>query len=207
MLGDVQIREHLEARNDGPGEALRRGRQRVERAVETVTDVELLFEGLEMNVRCPGADGLRQYLVDETDERRLTGQLLKVRLTKGGIVNRRDGRPQFAEDGVERLFLLAVMLVDEPEHTRGIGHGEPHLALEGKGQVVDQAGIEWVDREQRDGEVIERDGGHAISECQAPLDQCQRIVRQGGRQIPDASMAEVLGDGQQQGGLIEQAKT
>jgi hypothetical protein len=50
-LGDVHVGHHLDARNDRQGEVDRRRRHLVERAIDPVADLEVLLEGLEVDVR------------------------------------------------------------------------------------------------------------------------------------------------------------
>jgi hypothetical protein len=60
FLGDVQVAENLDARNDGRLEALdlRRHRHFLQHAVDAVADAELVLERFEVNVRGAQFDGV-----------------------------------------------------------------------------------------------------------------------------------------------------
>ena len=76
-LGDVELGEDFQARDDGRGEA---GRMRfgiLQLAIITVADAHAVLERLDMNVRGHALDRLGDDLVDQPDHRRLARQILQ----------------------------------------------------------------------------------------------------------------------------------
>ena len=66
-LGDVHVRHHFEARDDGGLQKaqLRRHRHFVQNAIDAITNAQIVFERLDMNVRGALDDRLANDLVDE----------------------------------------------------------------------------------------------------------------------------------------------
>ena len=71
FLGDVELRDDLDARGHLVLDHQRWLRNLDERAVETVADPVVLFERLEVNVGCAGGDRIEQDLLDVADDRRV----------------------------------------------------------------------------------------------------------------------------------------
>jgi hypothetical protein len=72
-LGDVHVGHDLDARKDGQGEVDRRRRHFIERAVHAVADLEVLFEGLEVDVGGLFLDRLIEDEIDVADDGRGVG--------------------------------------------------------------------------------------------------------------------------------------
>ncbi len=87
-LGDIQHRHDLDARCHRRLQAARRRLHLVENAVIAIADAQLVFEGIDVNIRSPALDGLRDQLVDEADQRRFAGQVAE---TLGVILDRGRG--------------------------------------------------------------------------------------------------------------------
>ena len=150
-LGNVEVREDFEAREDGQGEVLGRWWHLIESTVDAVADFELVLKGFEVNVGGLSADGLGEHEVDVTDDGRLPRHLFNVLLAEHRVVaDIASLRLEFRRGGVERQHLLAIMLADKQRHTLRIGDGEAHLALQRERQLVDEVGIERIHCEQRD---------------------------------------------------------
>jgi len=77
-LGDVQFGHELDAGDDRRLEMLRRRFDVVEDAVDAKPDLELLLEGFHVDVAGAALHGLLEEQVDQTDDRRLRGQILEV---------------------------------------------------------------------------------------------------------------------------------
>ena len=70
-LGDVELREHLEAGRHAGGQPLRNVVGNVEDAVDPVADDEIVLLRLDVDVARPVLGGLEDHRVDEADERRV----------------------------------------------------------------------------------------------------------------------------------------
>ena len=70
LLGDVHLRENLDARRDGLLELRRRVHDLVEDAVDAVPHAIFAFVGLDVNVRRTALDRIRQDDVHEPDDGR-----------------------------------------------------------------------------------------------------------------------------------------
>ncbi len=84
LLGDVHVREDLDPREDGAPELQGQADHLVEVAVDAVADAELLFVGLEVDVRSALLDGVDERRVDEGDDRRLFARGLD--LLEGDVI-------------------------------------------------------------------------------------------------------------------------
>ena len=71
LLGDVQLRHHLQARGDALVQLVRHLPDLLEDAVDAQAHPVVGFVGLEMDVGCALADAVHQHLVDELDHRRV----------------------------------------------------------------------------------------------------------------------------------------
>ncbi|KAG1394739.1 hypothetical protein G6F59_014124 [Rhizopus arrhizus] len=69
LLGDVQLRHHLQARGDALIELHRRARHHLQQPVDAQAHPVVVFIGLEVDVRGALADGIHQHLVDELHHR------------------------------------------------------------------------------------------------------------------------------------------
>ena len=78
LLGDVEPRHHLHARDDDGLKALRRRDDVVEDAVDPEADRQHALERLDVDVAGAVLDGLEEEGVDEPDDRRLVARLEKV---------------------------------------------------------------------------------------------------------------------------------
>ena len=143
-LGDVQVGHDLEARNHRQGQVLGRRRHFVEGAVHAVADLELVLEGLEVNVAGAVLHGLEQDEVDEPDDRRLVGQPRHHRRVIGDrhladFLGDFLVRAQLLEDVGEALVLLGVELLDGLLDLRRVGHDQLDVLLDDEAQFVDAA--------------------------------------------------------------------
>ncbi len=108
----------------------------VERAVHAVANLELRFEGFEVNVARLFLDGLGENQVNETDDRR------RVRI--GLFLGLLCGEAQLFEDLIESAGTRAVVLVDQALHLRFAGNDRHDVLAEGKAQIFEQLRIERV---------------------------------------------------------------
>jgi len=111
---------------------------RIERAVHTISYLEILLERLKMNIRCAAVHGLIENEVNKPDNRRRTGRLLDALLVK--VFAHRDVAPGVLNRGFEcgqhvvhSFALVAVEMIDgsldvafSREHKRNIARQNEH---------------------------------------------------------------------------------
>jgi hypothetical protein len=78
LLGDVQPRHDLHARDDRRHELARRAPRLVQLAVDAVADEDFLLARLDVNIAGPLLDRVEQQRVDPADDRGLVGELEDV---------------------------------------------------------------------------------------------------------------------------------
>lgn len=85
LLGDVEPRNHLDAGGELVLDDGRRTGDLAQLAVHAKTHAVVVLVGLEMDVRCPHADGVEQHLVQEPHHRRVFdfGDRLLVGVARG----------------------------------------------------------------------------------------------------------------------------
>ena len=117
LLGDVQVAENLDARNDGRLKALdlRRHRHVLQHAVNAVADAEFVLERFEVNVRGAQLDGVAQHLVDEADDRGVFRRAVEVGVLVAVLVHDLERR----------------LLVQRVDGVRADAEALLHLALDG----------------------------------------------------------------------------
>ena len=69
-LRDVHVCHHFDPRDNRKGEMARRWRHFVKSTINAITDFELVFERLEMDVTRAILDRLKQNEINETNDRR-----------------------------------------------------------------------------------------------------------------------------------------
>ena len=130
----------------------------VERAVNTVADLEILFEGLEVNVACLGVHRAVEDQVDVADD----GGGVGLRGHRGGVqlllgLDRLDlGLSQLLENIVHRCLFRAVMSGDQLLHLGAGSHHLDDLAVQREAEVVKCLGVEGV--AEGDREDVSRGG-------------------------------------------------
>src|SRR5881394_1470137 len=77
-LGDVELRHDLDARREGRAHLHRRLHHFVQRAVHAVADTHLVLERLDMDVGGAALYGVGEESVDQLDDRRIVGQVLRL---------------------------------------------------------------------------------------------------------------------------------
>src|SRR6185295_15145042 len=77
-LGDVELRHDLDARHDRRLQPARRGFDVVQHAVDAVTDLELVLERLDVDIRRALLERPVDEQVDEPDDGRLGGEVPQV---------------------------------------------------------------------------------------------------------------------------------
>ena len=83
-LGNVQVRHDLDARNHRQRQVLGRRRHFVKRAVHAITNLEFVFERLEVNVARAILHRLKKHEVHEPHDGRFVGQIGQ----SGGVLRR-----------------------------------------------------------------------------------------------------------------------
>jgi hypothetical protein len=137
LLGDVHVRQDLDAGDDRAPVFQRQVDDLVEVAVHPVADAEARLVGLEMDVARAPLDGVDEGLVDELDDRGLFSPVLRVSEDVGFLLVLDDVDPAVVGQGDVLDELL------DPD-----GVGRPIVLVDG----VDDAGFrgdDGLDREPR----------------------------------------------------------
>ena len=166
-LGDVEVRHDLDAGDDRQGQVARRRGHLVQRAVHAVTDLELVLEGLEVDVARAVPDGLVQHQVHEADDGRGIGF---------GFKFARAGRRPVAVPTVAGLLFI-VGVAELPENVVQVGeirgavvevepllnfvdgsHDLLHVAVQDEAQVLDGFRVERVEQGDEEGVPADAQG-------------------------------------------------
>ncbi len=141
LLGDVQPRHDLHARDDRGHELPRRLARLVEHAVDPVADLHLLLARLDVDVAGPLLDRVEHQRVDPADDRRLVGDLQDVdQLLAPPFVLL---VPLLAEIAA-LVVLAAVDVVDDLEDALRRHQHRLHLGPELHAQIVERAHVERI---------------------------------------------------------------
>ena len=171
-LRDIHIGHDLDAGDDGQRQVPGRGRHFVKRAVHAVTNLELVFEGLEVNVAGPVLDGLVHDQIDKADNGRGIGFGLDG---GGGVVAAElqhfTGFPELLEDFLHARGVGAVILLDAFLDLLGRGHDDVDILAEGEAQIFGGARIERIGQGQPQGVAGKADGQGAMEAGQSAGDQ------------------------------------
>ena len=126
---------------------LGRRRHFVERAVDAVTNFELVLEGLEMDVGGLVADGLADDEIDEADDGRLLRHRLDVVVRELALVLVKIAGADFLQELVEASFVLAKMLANLDVDFIRIRENESNAAPECKREIIDDVRVKRISRE------------------------------------------------------------
>ena len=126
---------------------LGRRRHFVERAVDAVTNFELVLEGLEMDVGGLVADGLADDEIDETDDGRLLRHRLDVVVRELALVLVKISGADFLQELVEASFVLAKMLANLDVDFIGVRENESNATPERKREIIDDVRVKRISRE------------------------------------------------------------
>ena len=78
-LGDVELGHHFQARDHCGFELARRRFDFMQNAVDAVAHLELIFEGLDVNVRGAAFERAHEHLVDQANDRHFRGHVAQMR--------------------------------------------------------------------------------------------------------------------------------
>ena len=162
-LGDVQVRQDLDARDDRRLKPvhLRRHRGLVEDTVDAVANGHLVLVGLDMDIASPLVHRLDDDLVDQADDRRLLGHLQQILAAAG------DGTTGFVVVGsefVERVATQTVVGLDELLDVILDGQDGVDLQPGGHPHVVHRVEVERIARGHPKGVAFACDGHDALAE-------------------------------------------
>jgi hypothetical protein len=134
-LGDVQVRQQLDARADGRALPRRHHLAGVQHAVDAVAHVQAVVEGLQVDVGGAQLDHAPDQAVDQADHRRLAGQVAQVldEVARALLVQ----RPVVAGFGRGLLLLALQRLAD----VGGQAHGGAHRQAGGQVQGLEHEGV------------------------------------------------------------------
>ena len=172
-LGDIEVGEDLDTRDDGERHAERRRVHLVERAVHAVADLEVLLEGLDVNIGGAVGDGLVEDEVDEADDGGGGGGALDALLVGGVGV-------KLGELFDERVGGVAAgeALVDGGLDLRLGGEDEADFAGEEEGELVDDVGLNEVRGGEGDVVALGLDGHDGVHPHAGHGDEVlQRVVK------------------------------
>src|SRR5690606_36632316 len=116
LLGDVELRHHLQARGDARAHLHRDLGDLLEDAVDAQAHAVVGLVGLEVDVRGALADGVHQHLVDELDDRRVVALGVHAGVAAGLVL--------LAAADVEVLEVL-VLVVAAHRRVERLGRLEP----------------------------------------------------------------------------------
>ena len=129
----------------------------VKRAVHPVADLEVLFEGLEMDVGGLLLDRLIENEIDVTDDGRgvrLGFQICGAHAGGGGV--------KLAEDILHRLAFAAVAIVDLGLHQVIRRDDDVDFAAEGESQVFGRLRVQRIDQRDVESGLVEANGQRAV---------------------------------------------
>ena len=143
-LGDVELGENLDAREDGAEEPSGGAVSLDQYAVDPVADANAVLERLDVDVRRPKLHGLGNHQVDEPDDRGaalvdlfLAGPRVFLGL---GEIDRRVG--ELLEHRVGALaHRLAVVAIDRLQNALAGRQGDLDLAIENEPQLLENLEI------------------------------------------------------------------
>ncbi len=137
-FGDVQARHDLDPRDHRRRRAHGWGFGQVQHAIDPVTDVELVLEGFDMNIRSALLDRPLQQQVDQANHRCLRGEVLEVfdiGLLVAAVVF------QVFDQRAHGRAALAVIALDQLLDIAAQADGQAHRALAGILQRVQGMGL------------------------------------------------------------------
>ena len=175
-LGDVELRQHLDARDDGHRQLLGRRREFIQHAIDAVAHPELVLERLHVDVAGLVPDRIHQVPVDQTHDRVVVGRgfggrqveavtapghagnrALGCRLEEDILVSRSAGQPR--EVILDELVHLLSRCDDThdldagQERARRVQRREVAGALDGKRDGL-SAALVRLDPDGQDAEVL-----------------------------------------------------
>ena len=145
---------------------LRWRRHFVEGPIDAVADLELLFEGFEMNVRGPILHSLHQDQVNELHYGNVVDRVVQGNGQALGsflLLGRLDVHPQFFEQGsITEIGLCRIKLLDAGRHFGRIGHDHLQGVLQGETQLIHGLRIERVGQGNLQGVAVKGHRDHLI---------------------------------------------
>ena len=167
-FGDVEARDHLEARRDRQGEMARRRGHFVEGAVHAVADLEFVLEGLEVDVAGPVLHGLVDHEIDEAHHgARIGGGLHRGDVVGAGaafeqVAGVRELALQAGEHVLHGLVFGAVIAGNGVGDFAGRGDHELDVLRQHEADFVARFGPDEIGDGQRDGRGVDGDGHHVV---------------------------------------------
>ena len=145
LLGDVQLAEDLQARDDLRLEVpdLRRDDGFQQHAVNAVADAQLVLERLEVHVGRAPVNRLGQHLVDELDDRGVLGAAGEVEALLVLVLDDLDaGVGGVGDEGLQRVRADAEAVLDAPVNLGGRRQRQAELLPGEQAQFVHAGGAE-----------------------------------------------------------------
>ena len=186
-LGDVEVRENLDTRDDGGGHLHIRRLHSIEGAIDAVANLEVVLEGLDMDIGRAVYDALVEDEVHEADDRRRVGgalhrsDVVRVGAREPFIV--RHALAERLDHVGDRIAGISVVLGDAVHDVLLAGEHEAHLLREREEHLVGDSGINEVERRESHRHVV---GGNREDVVHAG--------RRGGDRLGDISLDSHRGE-------------
>ena len=207
-LGDVQVGHDLQTRGHGRGQMLRWWRHFVEGPIDAVADLELVFEGFEVDVRGPILHSLHQDQVDELHYGDVVDRVVQGnRQTLGAflLLGRLDVHPQFLEQGsITKISLCRIKLLNAGRYLDRIGHDHLQGVLQGEAQLIHRLGIERVGQGNLQGVPVKGHRDHLIHPSRLVGHRRDGFRRNGVRLQGDHHGPQMIGHDLEDGIEVEQ---
>ena len=142
-LGDVELREHLEARRDAVGEPLRDSLHLLEHAVDPEADEEAVVLRLDVDVAGPLLGRLEDDRVDEPHERRVRDAVVDLEVVLLVFLDELELGDVGVSARAERL-VRAREALDLGEHVIARRDGELDRVLGREPELVDRRDVGWI---------------------------------------------------------------
>jgi hypothetical protein len=179
LLGDVQARDHLDARGDLVLEHQRRLRDVAQDAVGAHADAVVLFVGLEVDVGGALVDRVDQHLLDELDDRGVIDlvRLVLVALLRRAVLLQHVHVEGFAGELLERVGGRFGQGVDDALELVGLGDHEVELHAGLEADLVERAQVRRVGGGERDAVLALGERGDLVLGEQLAVDRLAREHR------------------------------
>ena len=143
MLGDVQVRDHLDPGNNGESQTLGRRRHFVKGAINPVTNFEFFLERLEMNIGGLSPNGLLNDQINESDNGGFVGRIRQIVFLC--FVQAFEILQAYLPQKIaHRTFFLGVISIQKIFNVTRIANDQMNLQIQSKSQVVDDGRIERI---------------------------------------------------------------
>ena len=187
---------------------LGRRRHLVKGTVDAVADLELVFEGFEVDVRSPILHRLHEDEIDELHHRDVVDRIVQGNGHAFGCVvflGNLPVTPQFLEQrGVTQIGLCRIELLDAGCYIGRIGHHHLQSILQGEAQLIHGLRIERVGQDNLQGVTVKGHRDHLIHPGGLVGHRSDGLGRNGVRLEGDHHGPQMVGHDLEDGIQVEQ---